>query len=406
MTVKFGEIPEKNEEFFAKFEVDATPEELTKEQINKKIIEEKVPKFIIPRKQKSFLDKTKTPIWRLEEAFISEQQARRNSPYTIKHYQQTFRIFYEFLAFTYCESPEDMDKIFNNLPENSTENNPLVYYGKLFPILTLENEELQKDFGEYLADVRGVKERTIETYFRDYRAFMYYAMENNIINPFSITVHAAATDIKEVYSATEIKKLLRKPNNDSFEEYRNWVIINYLLGTGNRINTIINLKVKDINFEDGFININTQKNGKSMRIGLVPKLSRILNEYIYRCRTDDTGEILTDEYLFCNRFGEQFTRQGISHAIANYNQSRGVNKTSIHLFRHTYAKLWITSGGDLLSLQKNLGHSTLVMVQHYSNLYSTDVKKQMDKHSALSQQKISSGETIKKRKALKKRIID
>jgi integrase/recombinase XerD len=234
---------------------------------------------------------------------------------------------------------------------------------------------------------------------------MYYAMENKIITPFSITVHAAATDIKDVYTTAEIKRLLKKPVNDNFEEYRNWVVVNYLLGTGNRINTIINLKVKDIDFEDGFININTQKNGKSMRIGLVPKLSRILSEYILRCRTTDDGEVLENEYLFCNRFGEQITRHGLSKAIAHYNQSRGVYKTSIHLFRHTYAKLWITSGGDLINLQKNLGHSTLVMVQHYSNLYSTDVKREMEKHSALSQQRVTTGATLKKRKAIQMQKI-
>ena len=389
---------EKNNNLFAKFEVDATPEEFSQEEINKKLIADKVPKFIIPRKQKSFLDKTKTPLWRLEDAFIADRQARRVSEYTIKHYQQTFRVFYEFLAYTYCEDEEDINRIYETAP--SSEKNPLAYYGKMFPLLILENDELQKDFGEYLTDVREVSDKTVETYFRDFRVFMYYAMENNIITPFQITVHEVEVDVKDVYTDTEIKKLLRKPNNDNFEENRNWVIINYLLDTGNRANTIINLKVKDIDFDDGFININTQKNGKTARIGLTKKLSRVLGEYINNYRTAENGEPLFDEYLFCNRYGEQFTRGGLTHAIQNYNLSRGVKKTSIHLFRHTFAKLWITSGGDLISLQKALGHSTLKMVQHYSNLYSTDVKKKMEVHSALNQQRINSGETIKKRKAI------
>lgn len=401
MTVKIGKNPEENEEFFAKFEVDATPEELNEEQINKRLIADKVPKFIIPRKQKSFLDKTKTPLWRLEDAFITDREARRVSEYTIKHYQQTFRVFYEFLAYTYCENVEDIDKMYETAP--TSEKNPLSYYGKMFPIVILENDDLQKDFGEYLTDVREVSDKTVETYFRDFRVFMYFAMENNIIKPFQITVHEVDVDVKDVYTDTEIKKLLRKPDNDNFEENRNWVVINYLLDTGNRANTIINLKVKDIDFYDGFININTQKNGRTARIGLTKKLSRVLSEYITNYRTADNGEPLFDEYLFCNRYGEQFTRNGFAHAIANYNNSRGVKKTSIHLFRHTFAKLWITSGGDLISLQKALGHRTLKMVQHYSNLYSTDVRTKMEKHSALNQQRISSGSTIKKRQAITKR---
>ena len=391
-----------NKEIFARIEVDATLEELNEEEINRHIIEDKVPKFVVPRKQKSFLDKTKTPLWKLEEAFINEQEARRNSPYTIKHYQQTFRVFYEFLAYTYCEDSTDIDRMYENAP--ASEKNPLAYYGKMLPIALLENDDLQRDFGEYLTDVREVSEKTVETYFRDYRAFMYYAMQNRIITPFAITVQEKEAPIKQVYTDTEIKKLLKKPNTDDFEEVRNWVIINYFLDTGNRLQTVINLKVKDIDFDDNFININTQKSGKTARIGLTKKLGRILQQYIYDYRCNNkSGEPLEDEYLFCTKYGEKFTDGMFKQTIKSYNLSRGVNKTSIHLFRHTYAKLWITSGGDLISLQKTLGHSSLRMVQHYSNLYATDVRDKMEQHSVLNQQRVTSGEKIKKRQPIEKR---
>ena len=36
--------------------------------------------------------------------------------------------------------------------------------------------------------------------------------------------------------------------------------------------------------------------------------------------------------------------------IALYNQTHGMQKTSCHLFRHTFAKNWITSSGGLLQL--------------------------------------------------------
>lgn len=391
----------KKDEIFAKFEIDATEQELNEEALNKLIIDRKVPKFVVSRKQKSFMDKTKTPLWKLEDAFITEQEARRNSPYTIKHYQQTFKVFYEFLAFTYCENQDDIDKMYNSAP--AAEKSPLAYYGKQFPIITLENDELQKDFGDYLTDVREVSEKTVETYYRDYRAFMYYAMENKLITPFRITVKEVEAPIKQVYTDAEIKKLLKKPNNDNFEDNRNWVIINYLLDTGNRLQTVINLKVKDIDFSDNFIIINTQKSGKTARIGLTKKLGKVLAQYIYDYRSDTYGEPLEDEYLFCTKYGEKFTDQHFKKTIANYNLSRGVKKTSIHLFRHTYAKMWITSGGDLISLQKTLGHSSLKMVQHYANLYATDVKNKMEIHSVLNQQRVTSGETIKKRQEIIKR---
>ena len=385
-----------------KFEVEASEAEL-EEEVSRRIIDEKVPKFIIKRRQSSFMDKMKTPLWRLEDAFITEQESRRNSPYTIKHYQQTFRVFYEFLAFEYCEDADDIDKMYDKYPD---EKNPLALYGKMFPIAILENDELQKEFGDYLERERECGEQTILSYYRDFRAFMYFAMEKKLIQPFAISVSDTEPAIKNPYTTEEIRRLLKKPDIDNFEEYRNWVIVNYFLSTGNRLQTVKNLKVGDIDFEDGFININVQKSGKTMRLGLTKKLSKVLQEYIYYYRTDeDTEQPLYDEPLFCTRKGLKFTDNGFKNTMRNYHLSRGVHKTSLHLYRHTYAKLWITSGGDLISLQKTLGHSSLKMVQRYANLYATDVRDKMEEHAALNQQAIAKEKPVQRRgKSIKKRV--
>ncbi|GCD81387.1 hypothetical protein PTHTG4_04490 [Parageobacillus thermoglucosidasius] len=71
----------------------------------------------------------------------------------------------------------------------------------------------------------------------------------------------------------------------------------------------------------------------------------------------------------------------LSHDIT---KKRGVEKTSIHAFRHTFAKHYITSGGDAFKLQRLLGHSTLDVTLNYVNLYGTDLKEDFDKHSILA----------------------
>jgi integrase/recombinase XerD len=73
-------------------------------------------------------------------------------------------------------------------------------------------------------------------------------------------------------------------------------------------------------------------------------------------------------------------RQGIE----TYNLSRGVSKTSIHLFRHTFAQRYLQNGGDSLYLQKVLGHSTLAMTKHYCNIYDVDLVKTFDTFSPLA----------------------
>jgi integrase/recombinase XerD len=104
-----------------------------------------------------------------------------------------------------------------------------------------------------------------------------------------------------------------------------------------------------------------------------------LAEYIqYR-----KGE-LTD-YLFCSIYGEKLTPNALGHSIRKYNIKRGVGKTSIHLFRHTFAKNWILAGGDIFRLQKLLGHSSMDIVREYVNMFSDDLQKDFDRFNPLEQ---------------------
>jgi integrase/recombinase XerD len=157
------------------------------------------------------------------------------------------------------------------------------------------------------------------------------------------------------------------------------------------------LKIKDAELDEGYIIFNTTKANKVVRVGLEKKIRKDLKEFIARWRLVDADNepIDSSEYLFCNTFGEQLTRGGLTIAIARYNRRRGVEKTSIHLLRHTFAKNWITSGGDIISLAKVLTHSELDMVKRYSNLYGEDVKAEIEEHSTLAQLRRKSGQTLK-----------
>jgi integrase/recombinase XerD len=227
---------------------------------------------------------------------------------------------------------------------------------------------------------KGLKATTINTYMRATRSFLYFAMRENYLLQFEINLIKADNEQKEPYSEEEIRKLIKKPNikECGFVEQRNWVIVNYLLETGNRLNTVLNIKVQDIDFDNGMVILTTTKNRKAQYNPISEQLIKVLTEFIrmYRMKKDD--------YLFMNELGEQLTRNSLQHSIARFNKKRGVEKTSIHAFRHTFAKHYITSGGDAFKLQRLLGHSTLDVTLNYVNLYSEDLKKDFNKHSILA----------------------
>ena len=72
--------------------------------------------------------------------------------------------------------------------------------------------------------------------------------------------------------------------------------------------------------------------------------------------------------------------------VVNTFSTRGVERTSIHAFRHTFARKYLVDcGGDAFMLQKLLGHSTLAMTKHYCAIYDTDSTDSYDNLSPLAQ---------------------
>ncbi|AMJ42350.1 tyrosine-type recombinase/integrase [Anaerotignum propionicum] len=236
---------------------------------------------------------------------------------------------------------------------------------------------------------RGCNDITVQSYLRDLRAFFYFCMDNEWIPQFKIKLPKADKKIKETYTDEELKVLLKKPNlkNTDFTEYKTWVYSNYLLATGNRISSALDIKIRDLDFNNQLIQMNTSKNRKAQIIPMSDSLAVILKEYLnYRKGT-------SDDYLFCNSFGGKSDLRTYQEMLVKYNRSRGVIKTSSHLYRHTFAKKWILNGGDIFRLQKLLGHSDLTVVKEYVNMFSKDLSLNYSQFNPLDTLEINQNKT-------------
>jgi len=296
----------------------------------------------------------------LQEAFkmfISEKKAMKLADETIKTYEDRFASFGEFFST-------------GNMCVSVT---PSVIF-QFITYLQTRNP--------------NIKTVTINNYLRHLRAVFYNFMEAGYMPRFSIKMLKCERELKETYHIPELERLLRKPDikNVRFSEYRNWVIINYLLGTGNRLKTVSNLKIADVDFENQEIALRTVKNKKPQIIPLTPVLEKVLCEYLgYR-----QGK--QDDYLFCNQFGDKLETSSIETAIYRYNRARGVTKTSIHLFRHTFATEYLRNGGREGKLQRLLGHATASQTNEYVHMVASDLKQNFEEFNPLEKIKISSNE--------------
>lgn len=239
----------------------------------------------------------------------------------------------------------------------------------------------------------GLSSQSINSYTRTLKVFFSWCNDEGFTN-LNIPLYKTQETVKDVYTDEELLLLLKKPKaNCSFCEYRNWAIVNFLMNSGCRASTIRNIQIQDVDLIHSIVSLRHTKNRKVQIIPLCQSMLVILKEYM----AIRGGE--TTDYLFCTEYGKQLSESGLRQAIELYNTNRGVKKTSIHQFRHTFAKKYlIDCGGNAFTLQRLLGHSTLNMTRHYCNIYNADIVKNYDRFSPLAQINSLNKKTITKNK--------
>ena len=178
-----------------------------------------------------------------------------------------------------------------NLSKNSID----IYKVRLQVFLRFLNDDtllvsaITKDtIDDYTLHLKGSESRndiTVNSYLRDLRVLLYFCMDEGYISLFKIKLPKVDKPLQETYTDAELKKVLKKPNvkTCNFTEYKIWVLTNYLIATGNRISSAINLKIADLDFDNAVIQVNKNKNRKAQIIPMSATLSSVLKEYlVYR----------------------------------------------------------------------------------------------------------------------------
>jgi len=156
----------------------------------------------------------------------------------------------------------------------------------------------------------------------------------------------------------DIERILRAENVEieriATTKDRNRLIVRLLIATGLRVSELANLRVEDIDLENGEIIVVSGKGGKQ-RIVLVD-LQTI----------SDLKKFIQDRDPKALLIGLK-ARQ-IENVVKRYAIAAGVKwaeYVSPHRLRDTFAVHWVRSQGDLESLRRLLGHSSLSSTQKY-----------------------------------------
>ena len=143
----------------------------------------------------------------------------------------------------------------------------------------------------------------------------------------------------------------------------------------------VNIDINDLDLTEGYIKIRKAKGNKERLVPVGTIVQKSLWKYINQYRPLPLTRKVT--MLFLSEHGLPLAKSGVQQMLRRYGRIAGVTgvRCSPHTFRHTFAKNYLLNGGDIFSLQKILGHSSLASVRIYLNLFAADLKKQHQRFS-------------------------
>jgi len=172
--------------------------------------------------------------------------------------------------------------------------------------------------------------------------------------------------LPEVLSINEIDRMITEIDLSKPEGHRNKAIIETLYGCGLRVSELVNLRLTDIHYGEGFVIVT----GKGNKQRLVPVSGKALKEIdIYKKDREKLPVISDNNVLFLNRRGTRLSRAMIFTIIKDLGSKAGIRKNiSPHTFRHSFATHMIEAGADLRAVQEMLGHESILTTEIYTHI--------------------------------------
>ena len=173
--------------------------------------------------------------------------------------------------------------------------------------------------------------------------------------------------IVEPLSNDEIGKVFSAMNPNSALGARNTALISLMLDTGMRVSEEANLKDVDVNRDSRYVKV-MGKGSKERMISFGVACEKALFQYYHYFRGVPVHPGV--ETFFLSVDGYSLTTSAVQSIVKRIARTSGVQRLHPHLLRHTYATLYLLNGGDVFTLQQNLGHTSLEMVSRYVHLAS------------------------------------
>lgn len=213
------------------------------------------------------------------------------------------------------------------------------------------------DIRKFLASKREkVSPHTLHCYYRTLRRFFNFLREEGYLED---------SPLDKVQSPKLPKLQPRFLNRDEIKQFfgvinkksRNYIFFLFLLDTGVRLSEALNLRIKDLDIKNQRALI-LGKGNRQRYIFYGLTTARYLLKYL---RDRDNG------LVFVSSGGKKLDPSNVNHICKRISKKVGLTKISPHTFRHTMATQFLENNGNLIVLQRLLGHASIEMTSRYTH---------------------------------------
>ena len=227
-----------------------------------------------------------------------------------------------------------------------------------------------QDFMAWLYDVE-IGARSQARILSGIKAFFNYLLMEEVVdlNPTSLVEGPRlGMKIPEVLSIEEIDAIIGVIDLSSKEGERNRAILETLYGCGLRVSELIDLKISNLLFEEGFVRV-MGKGNKERIVPIGTSAIKFIRFYFEHRRNHQTVKKEAADIVFLNNRGSGLTRIMIFTIVKKLCEKANISKVvSPHTFRHSFATHLIDGGADLRAIQEMLGHKSITTTEIYTHL--------------------------------------
>lgn len=226
---------------------------------------------------------------------------------------------------------------------------------------------------EFIADLnsKNISARSQARIISGVKAFFkYLIIEDYITNDPAMLIENPKIGLKlpEVLSVDEIELIISSIDLSNKQGERNRAILETLYSCGLRVTELINLKISNINFKEGYIKV-IGKGDKERLTPIGSNALKYISIYVNEVRIHQKISKNHEDFVFLNNRGSKLSRVMIFTLIKRIVDKVGIKKkVSPHTFRHSFATHLIEGGADLRAVQEMLGHESITTTEIYTHL--------------------------------------